>query len=316
MTGLTQQTLLVADWRTSLQQFASVLKVDLGDVIRFGSRIVAIWGLAWVAQRIVRLVARRIELAVDDGDPNTTTDEEKRGRTIAGLLRTVGRVLIVAVAVLLSVNVFVDIGPLLAGAGILGLAFSFGAQSLVKDVISGFFILVEDQFRVGDVIEAGGKSGLVERMSLRLVMLRDSGGALHMIPNGSIATVSNFTRGWSRAVVDVGVAYEDDIDRAIAVVRSEAAALAADPAWRPRLDGEPDVLGVEQLADSAVVIRTLLRTKAGQHWPVAREFRRRLKVRFDREHIEIPYQKRKVQVTISGGADPNEVAAQAAGGAA
>jgi small conductance mechanosensitive channel len=228
----------------------------------------------------------------------------------------VGRVLIVAVAVLLSVNVFVDIGPLLAGAGILGLAFSFGAQSLVKDVISGFFILVEDQFRVGDVIEAGGKSGLVERMSLRLVMLRDSGGALHMIPNGSIATVSNFTRGWSRAVVDVGVAYEDDIDRAIAVVRSEAAALAADPAWRPRLDGEPDVLGVEQLADSAVVIRTLLRTKAGQHWPVAREFRRRLKVRFDREHIEIPYQKRKVQVTISGGADPNEVAAQAAGGAA
>ncbi len=314
MSGLTSPMLLV-DWQASVQRVAEILKVDAADVVRVGGRLAAIWALAWVAQRIVRLTARRIELAVDDGDPTTETDAEKRGKTLSQLLRAAGRVVIGAIAILLSVNVFVDIGPLLAGAGILGLAVSFGAQSLVKDVISGFFILVEDQFRVGDVIEACGKTGTVERMSLRLVMLRDSAGALHMVPNGSITTVSNFTRGWSRAVVDVGVAYEDDIDRAIAVVRSEAAALAADPAWTPRLDGAPDVLGVEQLGDSAVVIRTLLRTQAGQHWPVAREFRRRLKVRFDKEQIEIPYQKRKVQVTVAG-ADPGEAVAQAAGGAA
>lgn len=308
--------LLQADLQGRLARLGELLRVDAGDLVRFGGRLLAIWLLAWVAQRVVRLVAARIEAAVDDGDPTTETDAEKRGKTLSQLLRTVGRVVIVAVALLLSINVFVDIGPLLAGAGILGLAVSFGAQSLVKDVISGFFILVEDQFRVGDVIEAGGKSGVVERMSLRLVMLRDHGGALHMIPNGSITTVSNFTRGWSRAVVDVSVAYEEDLDRAIATVRDEALRFAAEADWRERLDGAPEVLGVDQLADSAVVIRTLLRTRAGQHWAVAREFRRRLKVRFDHEAIEIPYQKRKVQVTVAGSTPDGATLGDAAGGAA
>lgn len=305
-----------ADLVARLAHLGSLLKLDLGDLIRSGVRLGLIWGLAFVAMRLVKLMASRIEASVDDGNPATETDDEKRGKTLSQLLRAVGRVVVVAVALLLSINVFIDIGPLLAGAGILGLAVSFGAQSLVKDVISGFFILVEDQFRVGDVIEAGGKSGLVERMSLRLVMLRDNGGALHMIPNGSITTVSNFTRGWSRAVVDVGVAYEEDLDRAIAILRDEAARLAAEPEWAGKLDGPPEVLGVDQLADSAVVVRTLLRTPPGQHWPVAREFRRRVKVRFDQEAIEIPYQKRTVQVTVHGG-DPGDAAVQqAAGGAA
>ena len=128
---------------------------------------------------------------------------EKRGRTIAQLLRSVGRVVIVTIAVLLTFNVFINIAPILAGAGILGLAVSFGAQSLVRDIISGFFILLENQFAVGDVIEAAGKSGVVERMTLRVVVLRDLEGTMHVIPNGEMKVVSNKTRGWSRAVVDI-----------------------------------------------------------------------------------------------------------------
>lgn len=283
-----------------ITQIAELLHVETGEVLRFGIRLVTIWLLAWLAVRLLRVVARRIEQAVDDGDPNTDTAEEKRGRTLAQLIRYVGRVAVVAVALLMSVNVFVDIGPLLAGAGILGLAISFGAQSLVKDVISGFFILIENQFSVGDVIEAGGKTGTVEKMSLRLVTLRDQEGRLHMVPNGEIKVVSNMTRGWSRAVVDVGVAYEEDVDRALAVIGHEARGLAQDPAWAPLFDGEPEVVGVNELGDSAVVIRTLLRTQPGKQWLVAREFRRRIKVRFQREELEIPYQKRKVQVQVQG----------------
>jgi small conductance mechanosensitive channel len=207
------------------------------------------------------------------------------------------------VALLLSLNIFFDIGPLLAGAGILGLAFSFGAQSLVKDIISGFFILLENQFTVGDVIETAGKSGTVERMTLRVVMLRDLRGVLHIIPNGQMTVVSNQTRGWARAVVEVGVGYDVDVDRALDVIGDEAATFGKDQVWEHRLDGVPEVLGVESFTDNAVIIRTILRTLPGEQWAAAREFRRRLKTRLDREGIEIPYPQRVVQVrqgTMSG----------------
>jgi small conductance mechanosensitive channel len=136
---------------------------------------------------------------------------------------------------------------------------------------------------VGDVIETAGKSGTVERMTLRVVMLRDLRGVLHIIPNGQMTVVSNQTRGWARAVVEVGVAYEVDIDHALNVFRDEASAFGKDPVWEHRLDGAPEVLGVESLADNAVVIRTILRTLPGEQWAAAREFRRRLKARLDRE---------------------------------
>ncbi len=185
--------------------------------------LAVIWGLAWLGDRVVRLLARRIERAVDDGDDNTMTMQEKQGRTVAQLLRSVGRLLIIALALLMTLNQFINIGPILAGAGILGLAVSFGAQSLVKDVITGFFMLVENSISVGDTVEIAGKTGTVERVTLRVVRLRDVDGTLHIIPNGQITTVSNQTRGWSRAVVDVTVAYESDLDRALGVFREEAA---------------------------------------------------------------------------------------------
>ena len=298
-----------------LARLARIFRVDGEMAIRVGVRILGIWILAWLAYRVVRLAARRIEIAVDDGDDSVTTLRERRGRTISQLLRSVGRVVILVIALLLTFNLFINIGPILAGAGILGLAVSFGAQSLVKDVISGFFILFENQFAIGDVIEAAGKSGVVEKMTLRVVVLRDVEGAMHVIPNGEIKVVSNKTRGWSRAVVDVGVAYGEDVDRALTVVRDEAAQFSTDKAWGSQLDGPVEVLGVESLGDSAVVIRSLIRTQPGSQWNAAREFRRRMKNRFDREGIEIPYPQRRVHVTVDGDASsPTITAAGAAGG--
>jgi moderate conductance mechanosensitive channel len=225
-------------------------------------------------------------------------------------------VVIVTIAILLTFNVFINIAPILAGAGILGLAISFGAQSLVRDVITGFFILLENQFAVGDVIEVAGKSGVVERMTMRVVVLRDLEGTMHIIPNGEMKVVSNKTRGWARAVVDISVPYTEDVDRALAVVRDEAAQFSTDPVWGLQLDGPVEVLGVESLTDNSVVIRTLLKTQPGSQWNVAREFRRRLINRFSREAIESPFQQRRVHVTVKGGSPGEALAATATAGAA
>jgi moderate conductance mechanosensitive channel len=306
---------LLASLNDILARIATALRLDGETAIRSGIRVLGIWLLAWVALRVVRITATRIEKSVDDGDDSVTTLREKRGRTIAQLLRSVGRVVIVTISILLTFNVFINIAPILAGAGILGLAVSFGAQSLVRDIISGFFILLENQFAVGDVIEAAGKSGVVERMTMRVVVLRDLEGTMHVIPNGQINVVSNKTRGWARAVVDVSVPYTEDVDRAIAVVRDEAAQFSTDPTWGLQLDGPVEVLGVESMTDNAVVIRILLKTQPGSQWNVAREYRRRLVNRFARESIETPFQQRRVHVTIKGGAEGEAIAAAASGAA-
>jgi small conductance mechanosensitive channel len=155
---------------------------------------------------------------------------------------------------------------------------------------------------------------VVEKMTLRVVVLRDLKGTMHIVPNSEIKVVSNMTRGWSRAVVDVGITYEEDIDKALAVVRDEAAQFSTDKVWGAQLDGPLEVPGIESLSDSSVVVRTLIRTQPGSQWNAAREFRRRLKKRLDREGISIPYPQRKVHVTVQGGAASPEVVT--AGGAA
>ncbi|HEY8259552.1 MAG TPA: mechanosensitive ion channel family protein [Gemmatimonadales bacterium] len=295
-----------------LQRIAEILKIDAAEAARSGARVIGVWLLAFIAYRIVGLLARRIEKTVDDHDDSITTTRERRGQTIAQLLRSMGRVVIVAVAILLTFNIFIDIGPILAGAGILGLAVSFGAQSLVKDVISGFFILFENQFALGDVIEAGGKSGTVEKMTLRVVVLRDVYGVMHVIPNSEIKVVSNKTRGWSRAVVDVGVGRDVDVDRALDVVRDEATRFSNDPKWKQDLDGPVEVLGVESISDNSVIIRSLVRTRPGSQWSVGREFRRRMKARLYREEIEIPYPVRPPHTRSDGAPAPSPAEANTA----
>ncbi|MEA2714324.1 MAG: moderate conductance mechanosensitive channel [Gemmatimonadales bacterium] len=308
--------LLLGSLNDIIDRLAAILRVDGEAALRTALRVLGIWLLAWLAWRVVRLTARRIEMTVDDGDDSVTTLREKRGRTISQLLRSVGRVVIVTIAVLLTFNVFIDIAPILAGAGILGLAVSFGSQSLVKDIISGFFILLENQFAVGDVIEAAGKSGVVERMTMRVVVLRDLEGTMVVIPNGEMKVISNKTRGWARAVVDISVPYTEDVDRILSVVRDEAAQFSTDSVWGLQLDGPVEVLGVESLTDNAVVIRTLLKTQPGSQWNVAREFRRRLINRFSREAIESPFEQRRVHVTVKGGASGEAISQAATAGAA
>jgi small conductance mechanosensitive channel len=306
---------LLASFNDIIDRIATIFRIDGEAALRNAVQVLGIWVLAWLALHVIHLTARKIEKSVDDGDDSITTLREKRGRTISQLLRSVGRVVIVTIALLLTFNVFINIAPILAGAGILGLAVSFGAQSLVRDIISGFFILLENQFAVGDVIEAAGKSGVVEKMTMRLVVLRDLEGTMHVIPNGEMKVISNKTRGWARAVVDISVPYTEDVDRALAVVRDEAAQFSTDRTWGLQLDGPVEVLGVESMTDNAVVIRTLLKTQPGSQWNVAREFRRRLINRFAKESIESPFQQRRVHVTIKGGAEGEAMATAASAGA-
>ena len=290
-----------ASLRSVLEQLGRLLRIEPERIIGGAVEIALIWLGAWLAYRGVKLIARRIIAAVDDGDDSTMTAAEKRGHTIAELVRSVGRITIFALGSLLTLQViFHNISTLLAGFGVLGLAVSFGAQSLVKDLIAGFFILFENQFVVGDVIETANKSGEVESMTLRAVRLRDLKGVLHIIPNGQITSVSNLTRTWSRAVVDVRVSYGTDLDRALAVFRDESGRLNADPKWVARLQGPPEVTGVEELGESGVMVRVLFRTAPGAQWDVAREFRRRIKNRLEAEKIEIPLPQRTVHLRHDG----------------
>jgi small conductance mechanosensitive channel len=246
--------------------------------------------LAWVAYRALGVLLRRIEHSVGQGDGVTVSLQEQRTRTLVGLARNVGIVVIAVITLFMVLQALgVQIGPLLAGAGVVGLAVSFGAQSLVKDLISGLFILFENQFGVGDVIRVRDISGRVERMTLRVVVLRDVHGAVHVVPNGEITMVSNLTRSWSRAVLDVGVAYKEDADRVMEVMREVGATLWHDAQWRPLLTEEITVPGIESFGDSAVNIRMMATTVPLKQWDVARELRRRLKRRFDAEGIEIPF---------------------------
>ena len=255
-----------------------------------GGRILAAFVVAWLAYWGLVLVLRRIEQSMASSTTGTLSAQEQRTRTLLSLLRSVGVVLIALMFLFMTLNALgVQLGPLLAGAGVVGLAVSFGAQSLVKDVISGLFMLFENQFGVGDVIRIEGVSGAVEKMTLRVVVLRDVHGVVHIVPNGEIKKVSNLTRSWSRAVLDVGVAYKEDPDRVMAVLREIGEELYADPAWKPLLVEPVEVPGIENLADSSVTIRVMAKTLPLKQWDVARELRRRIKMRFDRDGIEIPY---------------------------
>jgi small conductance mechanosensitive channel len=189
-----------------------------------------------------------------------------------------------------------DIGPIIAGAGIVGLAVGFGAQTLVKDVISGFFILLENQFSVGDSIQIDDIGGGVEKMTLRATFLRDLEGTLHVIPNGEIRTLANKTKDWARAVVNVGVGYEANVDRVLAVLEDVGRQLSADETFGPVLLEEPTALGPLEFGDSAVTVRLMVKTRAGQQWGVGREMRRRIKEAFEQEGIEIPYPQYDIRV--------------------
>jgi small conductance mechanosensitive channel len=260
-----------------------------------GVRLLLIAAASVLLVRLLSSLVNRILHLMANGSGATISEAEKRALTMASLLRTVGTAFIIIVAALMALReIGLDITPLLAGAGVAGLAIGFGAQSLIKDVIAGFFILMEDQFHVGDVIQAAGVSGQVERMSLRTTIVRDLLGTVHFIPNGEIKVASNLTKEWSRAVLEVGIDYQEDLDRTLHVLAEVGRELAADASFGPMVLEPLQVLGVESLGESQVTLRLLLKTLPSKQWEVARELRRRIKYRFDREKIAVPYPHRVV----------------------
>jgi small-conductance mechanosensitive channel len=258
-----------------------------------GMRIALTLLLGLLAVRAVRTGIRYLEdLMVRAGEPSETAPgaTRKRVSTLTGLLRTITvSVVWATAAVIVLGQLGLDVTPILAGAGILGLAVGFGAQHLVRDVLAGFFLVLENHVRVGDVAVINGTGGLVESITYRVTVLRDLAGVVHVFPNGTINTLSNMTLRWSAYVMDIGVAYKEDTDHVVEVMKRVAEELRADPELGPRILGPLEVFGVDDFADSAVVVKARIRTLPIEQWTVGREYRRRLKKAFDAEGIEIPF---------------------------
>jgi small-conductance mechanosensitive channel len=242
---------------------------------------VIIWESAGAA--IERYLARQAE---KHGNGRSTT----RARTLLPMLRMALLVLLITIVGLVALSELgVNIAPLLAGAGVVGLAIGFGAQTLVKDIITGVFILLEDQIAVGDVVKVGTHAGLVEALSLRTIRLRDLAGNVHMVPFSEVSTVENMTKDYSRYVFNVGIAYREDTDKVVELLKQLGAELQADPEYNDLIVEPLEVLGVDSFADSAVVIKARITTQPIQQWKVGREFNRRMKKLFDEQGIEIPF---------------------------
>ncbi|MDZ4102124.1 MAG: mechanosensitive ion channel family protein [Hydrogenophaga sp.] len=266
-----------ARWWASLGGAATTL-------LRVTLIVVAAWVLIAVLQRAIRTLRERIASRMDD------RESAKRAETLGRVFRYLASVVVSLIAAMLVLaELGVSVAPILGAAGVVGLAVGFGAQSLVKDFFTGFFILLENQIRQGDVVKIGDHAGSVEVVTLRYVQLRDYDGNVHYVPNGHISTVINMTRGFSNAVMDIGVAYRENVDEVMGVMRGVAATLREDPGFEHKILAELEIAGVESLADSAVVIRCRFRTLPLEQWGVKREYLRRVKAAFDEHGIEIPY---------------------------
>ena len=284
-------------------------RIDALDVSRWSGmtqttlRIAVILLLAWLVatllRRAIRLLRSRIEARIDD------REALKRAETLTRVFKYIVTVVITLVAGMMVLSELgVSLAPILGAAGIVGVAVGFGAQSLVKDFVSGFFILFEDQIRTGDVVRIASHSGLVEEITLRHTRLRDYEGNVHYVPNGMIDSVVNMSRGFAHSVMDIGVAYREHLDEVYAVLRETARRMRADEVYGPRILDDLEIAGVERWDNSAVVVRCRFRVIALEQWSVRREFLRRLKQSFDEAGIEIPYP----HLTVYAGQDKEGVA--------
>ncbi len=265
--------------------------------------LVAWWALRFGAGQLAgRVLARQ----PDDAEAALPQVElERRVRTLERTAVRTGGVAIVIVAVLmaLSSGFNVDIGPAIAGLGIVGIAVGFGAQTLIRDWLAGIFVVLENQYNQGDVVRIAGVSGVVEDFSLRRTMLRDLDGTVHTVPNGQITVASNLTRIWARVNVDIPVAYETDIDLATQLINEVGAQLHADPEWQGRLLEAPSVVRVGHFGDTGVSLKVLGQVPAAEQWAVAGELRKRILAAFAERGIKIPTAPR-VMVTAAGTPPP------------
>ena len=262
-------------------------------ILEASLRILLIALVAYVAIRALRFGLGKLEqvlLTWREREDKERIANEKRVKTLTGMLRTICLTLVWVVGVVMSLDqIGLDITPILAGAGIVGLAVGFGAQNLVRDVINGFFMILENQVRVGDVAIVNGTGGLVEAISFRTITLRDLSGTVHIFPNGTVTTLANMTKGWSAYVMDIGVAYKEDTDRVAEIMREVGKDLQQDEHLGRKILEPIEVMGVDAFGESEVVIKARIKTLPIEQWGVGREYRRRLKKAFDRENIEIPF---------------------------
>jgi moderate conductance mechanosensitive channel len=288
------------------------------SIAQSGLRILLVLLAGYVSVRFLRIAVRRLEeLLIRAGEktelvPGAT---RKRVTTLTGLLLTLSLVVVWSIVVVICLaQIGLDVTPILAGAGIVGLAVGFGAQNLVRDVITGFFLVLENQVRVGDVAVVNGTGGLVEAITFRTIVLRDLAGVVHVFPNGAITTLANMTKNWSGYVIDVGVAYKEDTDRVVEIMTEVAEDLRKDPRFGPSILEPIEIFGVDDFKESEVTIKARLKTLPIQQWNVGREYRRRLKKAFDARGIEIPFPHRSLYVGTASG--PLEVMVRPAPAAA
>jgi moderate conductance mechanosensitive channel len=288
------------------------------NLINPGLTIVLVLFIAAVLARLAKRTIRKGVERMKDPEStrggrrrsrNAAADEEavenlrraQRADALGNVATSLAGVVIWSIAIIMALGqINVELGPLIAGAGIIGVAVGFGAQDLVKDFLSGVFMLIEDQYGVGDIIDAGEASGVVEGITLRSTRLRDIDGTLWHIPNGEIRRVGNMTQEYSRALLDIGIAYGADIDAAVEVIQGVSDEMSHDAEWGELIIAEPKVLGVQALGADSVDIRLLVKTVATRQFEVARELRRRIKYAFDAAGIEIPFAQRTVWVRTEG----------------
>lgn len=242
--------------------------------------------LAFSLNRLKKTLVSRAQKS-DKGNVN---EVEKRIYTLIGILSGITKIALWGVFLMIMLRKFgVDIGPLLASAGIIGIAIGFGSQELVRDFISGFFILLENQVRTGDVAVINGTGGLVQNIELRTITLRDFSGVVHVFQNGKINTLSNMTKEWSAMVFDIGVAYKENVDTVMEVMREVGDNLQNDENFKKDILEPIEIFGLDQFGDSALIIKARIKTKPIQQWNIGREYRKRLKIAFDEKNIEIPF---------------------------
>lgn len=298
----------VPDLPTLPASVATILRVALIVVAALAAYVVLRKG---VDVGVRGVMERR---AAEETDTETPPHElERRVNTIARLAVRIGLVIIVTIAVLMALDEFgVEIGPAVAGLGVVGIAVGFGAQTLIRDWLAGIFIVLENQYSEGDVVRIAGVDGVVEAFSLRRTTLRDLDGTVHTVPNGQITVASNMTRLWARVNLDVSVAYDTDIDRATAIINGVGEELQADADWGPRLLEAPTVVRVNALADSSVALKVLGQVRAAEQWAVAGELRKRILAAFAREGVEIPFPHQVIVTRAAGSGLPTAMGGEPA----
>lgn len=275
-------------------------------LLNHGPKALAILVGIWLLHFMVRVSSRRmVAIITKQAMRGSVSDRENRADTLVSVFRNAASLVVLVGGVLMLLEELgIPIIPLMGGAAVLGLAVAFGAQNLVRDYFSGFMVLMEDQYGINDVVKIGGISGHVERITLRVTVLRDQEGTVHFIPHGVLSTVSNMTHGWSRALFEIAVAYTEDVDRVMDILMTLAREMRRDPDLGRFIIGDPEMLGVDQLGESGVIIKFFIKAVPLSQWKIKRELLRRIKKKFDEVGIEMPSSHRKPTVhREQGGAD-------------